>query len=77
MLEYESLMPLFEFLVVPKNSKKHWSDSYSWTMAEFMHQAVMKATKVVVQGTHYIALSFNDVSIVNKQEWLSIHCYVV
>jgi len=46
-------------------------------MAKFMHQAVMRATKVVVEGTHYVALSSNEVSIVNKQEWLSIHCYVV
>jgi hypothetical protein len=26
MLEYEALTPLFQFLQVPKNNKKHWSD---------------------------------------------------
>lgn len=25
-LEYESLKPLFQFLQVPKNSKKHWNE---------------------------------------------------
>jgi hypothetical protein len=28
MLEYESLKPLFEFLAMPKNSKKNWKDSF-------------------------------------------------
>jgi hypothetical protein len=38
MLEYQSLKLLFEFLAVPKNNKKHWSDSDGWTMAKFIHQ---------------------------------------
>jgi hypothetical protein len=25
-LEYEALKPLFQFLQVPKNSKKHWNE---------------------------------------------------
>jgi hypothetical protein len=66
MLEYEYLRPLFEFLVVPKNKKKHWSEIFGWTMVEFMHQVVMKATKVVVQAAHYIALSYDEVSIFDK-----------
>jgi hypothetical protein len=39
MLEYEALKPLFKFLQVPKNSKKHW--------AKLMHQEVLK---VINQG---------------------------
>jgi hypothetical protein len=46
-------------------------------MTEFMHQAVMKATRAIVQVAHYIALSYDEVSIVDNQEWLSIHYYVV
>ncbi len=42
-----------------------------------MHQAVMKASKVVVQATHYVALNCDEVSTVNNQELLFIHCYVV
>jgi hypothetical protein len=67
MLEYEYLKPLFEFLVVRKNNKKHWSDSFGWTMAEFMHQLVMKATRVIIQAAHYITLSYDEVSIVDNQ----------
>jgi hypothetical protein len=40
-----------------KHSKKHWSDSSSWTMAKFMHQVVIKVIKVVIQIICYIAFS--------------------
>jgi hypothetical protein len=40
-------------------------------MVEFMHQVVMKATRVVVQVAHYIALNCDEVSIV------VVHYYVV
>jgi hypothetical protein len=29
MLEYEVLKPLFQFLQVPKNSKKYWSELFN------------------------------------------------
>jgi formyltetrahydrofolate hydrolase len=46
-------------------------------MAKFMHQAVMKATKVVVQVAHYVVLSCDEVSIIDNQSWLFVHYYVV
>jgi hypothetical protein len=77
MLECESLRPLFEFLAVPKNNKKHWSDTFSWTMSKFMCQAVMKVIRVTIQASHYIVLHCDEVSIIHNQSWLSIHYYVV
>ncbi len=77
MVEYESLRLLFDFLVVPKNSKKHQNDSFNWTMAKFMHQVMMKAIKVVVEVTHYIVLSCNEVSTIDNQSWMFILYYVV
>jgi hypothetical protein len=77
MLEYESLRLLFEFLAMPKNNKKHWSDSFSWTMAEFMHQVVMKAIRAKVQAAHHVVLNCDKVPIIHNQSWLSIHYYVV
>jgi hypothetical protein len=77
MLEYESLRPLFEFLPVPRNNKKHWNNSYDWTMVEFMHQVVMRATRATIQAANYISLSCDEVSTVDNQSWLSIHYYVV
>jgi hypothetical protein len=46
-------------------------------MAEFMHQVVMKATRAVVQITHYVVFNCDEVSTIDNQSWLSIHCYVV
>jgi len=40
-----------------KNNKKHWSDSLGLTMAKFMHHAMMKATKVIIQATSHIIFS--------------------
>jgi hypothetical protein len=77
MLEYESLRPLVEFLAMPKNNNKHWNDIFGWTMVEFMHQALMRATRVEVQVAHYIALSYDEVSIVDNQSWLFVYYYVV
>ncbi len=63
MLEYEILKPLFKFLQVLKNSKKHWSDNFNWTMVEFMHQEVLK----VIKATPYVAFSCDEVSIMDNQ----------
>jgi len=41
MLEYDAMRPMYEFLIVPKTSKKHWSDNSRWTIVEFMHQEVL------------------------------------
>jgi formyltetrahydrofolate hydrolase len=46
-------------------------------MAKLMHQAVMRAIKVVVQAAHYVVLSCDEVSTINNQSWMSIHYYVV
>jgi hypothetical protein len=61
MLEYEFLRSLFEFLIVPKNNKKHWIDSYSWQMVEFMHQEMLRATKKEMVVTQYVILSYDKV----------------
>jgi hypothetical protein len=61
MQEYEAIRPLSEFLAMPKYSKKHWNDSSSWTMVEFMHYEVMKATKVAMEVVCYVVLSCDDV----------------
>jgi len=46
-------------------------------MVEFMHQMVMKVTRVVIQAAQYINLSYDEVSTIDNQSWLSIHYYVV
>jgi hypothetical protein len=49
MEKYEAIKPLYEFLIVPKNSKKHLvNDNSSWTMEKFMHQEVKRTTRVAM-----------------------------
>jgi len=33
---------------MPTTSKKHWNDNSRWTIAKFMHQKVLQATRVVI-----------------------------
>lgn len=77
MLEYEFLRSLFEFLVVPRNFKKHWNDNFGWQMAEFINQDMLRAIVKVVVVAQYVALSYDEVSTLDNQSLLSIHCYVV
>jgi hypothetical protein len=46
-------------------------------MAKFMHQAMMKATKAVVEVIHYLVLSCNEVSTIDNQSRMFILYYVV
>jgi hypothetical protein len=46
-------------------------------MAKFMHQVVMRATKVVIQVAHYVVMNCAEVSTIDNQSWMSIHYYVV
>jgi hypothetical protein len=68
---------LFEFLVVPKNNKKHWTDNFGYTMVEFMYQEVMREIRVAMEATHYVAFNYDEVFTVDNQSWLFIHCYVI
>jgi hypothetical protein len=61
MLEYAFLKSLFDFLTIPRNNKKHWIDSYSWQMVEFMCQEMLRATKKEMVVTQYVAFSYDKV----------------
>jgi hypothetical protein len=39
---------LFEFLAIPRNRRKHWTNTSSWQMVEFMHQQMMVISKAIV-----------------------------
>jgi hypothetical protein len=77
MQEYEAIKPLYEVLAILKNSKKHYSDSFGWTMVEFMHQEVMRAIKAIMGAIRYVALNCDEVLIINNQSWLFVHSDVV
>jgi hypothetical protein len=73
MLEYEFLRSLFEFLVIPRNCKKHWIDNSGWQMAKFMNQDVLRTTIKVVVTTQYVTLNYDEVFTLDNQSWLLVH----
>ncbi len=77
MLEFEALKFFFSFLNVPMFPKHHWSDSLGWIMAKCMHKQVIKRVKEAIASSKYLALSFDEVTIIDNQSWISIHSYVV
>jgi hypothetical protein len=46
-------------------------------MVKFMHQEIMRATKVAVRVACYVALNYDGFYIINNQSWLFIHYYMV
>jgi hypothetical protein len=77
MLEYEHMRGLLEQLGWPKFPIKHWCDTSGWEMAESLYNVVQNCTKVVVSGAKFLSLSWDEVSTVDNQSWISIHAYVL
>jgi hypothetical protein len=64
---------MYEFLTMLKKTRNTWSDSSSWTMVKFVHQEVMKGTKVIVGVAWYVALSCDEMFTIDNQFWLFVH----
>ncbi len=77
MFEYECMRVLFKFLAIPRNNKKHLTNTFSWQMAEFMHQQLMVTTRATITTTWYVSINYDEVSTLDNQSWLLVHCYVV
>ncbi len=45
MVDYEDFKPLFSFLKLKKNPKKHWSDMVKWEIVEYVHNQVLAGSK--------------------------------
>jgi hypothetical protein len=77
MTEYEGMRALLENLGVPKLPKKHWSDNSGWEMAESILQIIKQKTAEMVGAARYVAITCDEVTIVDCQSWISIHAYIV
>jgi len=77
MVEYEVLKLLFEYLRMKNMPKKHWKDAYGWEVGKNIHLQVLKVLKVIMIGAKYFSITYDDVTIINNQEWLYVHVYVV
>jgi hypothetical protein len=68
---------LLQFLDVKDFPKTHWSNSIGWEMTSYMHELVVKKTKDLVQVARFISFSYDEVTTLDQQSWVSIHAYVV
>jgi len=57
--------------------KTHWSNSIGWEMTSYMHELVVKKTMDLVQVAKFISFSYDEVTTLDQQSWVSIHAYVV
>jgi hypothetical protein len=46
-------------------------------MLECLHKKVFNKIRKIVASSKYLAISYDEVTIINNQSWVSIHCYVV
>jgi hypothetical protein len=46
-------------------------------MVEIMHKVLLEATKVAFVVASFIMVTANEVTIIDKTQWLLIHLYVV
>lgn len=46
-------------------------------MASYIHELVVKKTKVLVQAAKFISLFCDEVLIMDQQSWVSIHVYMI
>lgn len=77
LVEFESRFELYDFLQMPNNPRKHWSDNGGWDMAECMYAQVRKAIQQAVSSANFIALTADEVTTNDNGNWISIHVYVV
>jgi len=68
---------LYSFIAVPMNPKMHWSNSSSWVLVEFMYAQVINAIMVIFFIVNYVALTCDEVNMVDIVSWISIHVYLM
>jgi hypothetical protein len=77
MIDYEDLKYLFQLLKVKSVSRKPWFDTLGWGMAKVMHILLLEAIKVAFVVAPFIVISADEVTMIDKTQWLSNHLYVV
>jgi hypothetical protein len=56
---------------------KHWTEGLDWKMAESLFNIVQEMTKEVVSTTPYFSITYDEVTTLNNQYWISIHIYTI
>jgi len=68
---------LLQHLKVKNISRKHWSETSGWEIAEYLHSRVLVALKLIVQNARFVSISADEVTTVDNTFWIGVHVYVV
>jgi hypothetical protein len=77
MTNFEGCKNLFDFLKVPNNLQKHWTNTIGWSMAKVMYKRLIWATCLTMQKAWFIFVSCDEMTTIDNKSWISIHVYVV
>jgi hypothetical protein len=61
---------LFQFLKVKNIPRKHWNNNVRLKFAQTMHHITLSTSKETIHATSFL-VSFYEVTIVDKQSWLT------
>jgi hypothetical protein len=56
---------------------KHWNDNIGWEIATTMHYIVIAITEFYVREMRYIAISWDEVIVINNQSWGNVYTYFI
>lgn len=77
MIDFENYKKLFDFLKMPNNLWKHWTNTIAWNMVETIHEFAIQAIRPTMQKAHFIFISCDEVTTTDNQSWIYVHVYVV
>jgi hypothetical protein len=66
---------LYNALNVPHQPRKHWSEPAGWEIANALAHVISEKMKETLVKANYVAISCDEVTTVDNQQWLCIHAY--
>ncbi len=70
-------MGIFLLLKVENTPLKHWFDSSGWQITEAMHDVIFSKAMAIISSVIYVVVSVDEMTIVDAQQWINIHAYVM
>jgi hypothetical protein len=75
MINYQGFQALFQMLKVKRCVKKIQFNTFGWGMVKIMHIVLLETTKATFVAIIFIAISANEVMMIDNTQCISIHLY--
>lgn len=67
MTYYEDFEPLYDFLNLKRNPKKHQIDTIGWKIVKYLQNQILATNKVVIHGAMFVALICDEITTLDDQ----------